>query len=122
MLNGYQISVFISFLGASFLSLTGCETTQAVRGESPSLEQQEADQVFVQERTAELVVKGITCPFCVQNIEKQLAGISGVDRVHVDLSTGRVRALLNLDEPATQGEIVSAIEDSGFTLDSIEMP
>ncbi|HED52604.1 MAG TPA: copper chaperone [Phycisphaerales bacterium] len=77
---------------------------------------------FAQARTANLWVKGLACPYCVQNVQKQIAGIEGVERVHVDLPTGQVQIQLAADHPATKEQLVRAIGDSGFTLDRIEMP
>ncbi len=73
-------------------------------------------------RTATLMVKGLACPFCVQNVDKQISAIAGVDDVTVDLDTGRVTVILSETNPASKGLLVKAIDDSGFTLDRIEMP
>ena len=58
----------------------------------------------------------------VHNIDRQLAEMTGVERVHVDLPTGEVRVALVAKHPATREQLVNAIDDSGFTLDRIEMP
>jgi len=78
--------------------------------------------VFASDRTATLWVKGLSCPYCVQNIDRQLAGMKGIDRVDVDLPTGRVRVELSAVRPSTRQQLIEAINDSGFTLDSVEMP
>ena len=77
---------------------------------------------FPADRTATLWVKGLACPYCVHNIDRQLAETTGVERVHVDLPTGKVRVALVADHPATRQQLVKVIDDSGFTLDRIEMP
>ncbi|MCH8823134.1 MAG: heavy-metal-associated domain-containing protein [Planctomycetes bacterium] len=77
---------------------------------------------FPAHRTATLWVKGLACPYCVHNIDRQLAEMTGVERVHVDLPTGEVRVALVAKHPATREQLVNAIDDSGFTLDRIEMP
>lgn len=56
------------------------------------------------------------------NVDRQLAELSGVEQVHVDLPTGKVRVALAIDQPATREQLVKAIDNSGFTLDRIEMP
>ena len=63
-------------------------------------------------------------PTCrlVHNIDRQLSGMTGVERVHVDLPTGEVRVALVAKHPATREQLIKAIDDSGFTLDRIEMP
>ena len=53
---------------------------------------------------------------------ERLSGLSGVERVHVELPTGRVRVLLDARAPASREQLVKAIDDSGFTLDRVEMP
>jgi len=77
---------------------------------------------FPADRTATLWVKGLACPYCVHNIDRQLTAMTGVERVHVNLPTGEVRVALIADRPATREKLVKAIDDSGFTLDRIEMP
>jgi len=58
----------------------------------------------------------------VHSVDRQLADLSGIEQVHVDLPTGKVRVALTIDRPATREQLVQAIDDSGFTLDRIEMP
>ena len=58
----------------------------------------------------------------MHNIDRQLAELPGVERVHVDLPTGRVSVALDAEQPASRKQLVKAIDDSGFTLDRIEMP
>jgi len=72
--------------------------------------------------TARLYVKGMSCPLCANNIDKQLLRVAGVKDVSVDLGSGEVRAKLEPANPPTRDELARAIEQSGFTLDRIEMP
>ena len=58
----------------------------------------------------------------MRNVDRQLAELSGIEQFHVDLPTGKVRVALTIDQPATREQLVKAIDDSGFTLDRIEMP
>ena len=111
------------------LMAAGCQTTprsaedtQASSDSSISQVPAEKPAVFPADRTATLWVKGLACPFCVHNIDRQLAEVDGVESVHVDLPTGKVRVALTPDHPATRQQLVEAIDDSGFTLDRIEMP
>ena len=105
------------------LLVIGCQTSPAAVNErqvsSPSAE--DAD-VFPVERTAILWVKGLACPYCVHNVDRQLAALSGVERAHVDLPTGKVSVALAAERPATREQLAKAIDHSGFTLDRIEMP
>ncbi len=113
---------------AAFLA-AGCQSSQPPAGDaqlsSSSAEAKtpvEDPAAFPADRTATLWVKGLACPYCVNNIDRQLTGMKGVQRVHVDLPTGEVRVLLLTKNSATQGQLIKAIDDSGFTLDRIEMP
>ena len=76
----------------------------------------------IESNTATLWVKGLACPFCVHNVEKQLLRVPGVERVNVVLDTGKVTAALSETTPPSESQLLAAIEDSGFTLDRIEMP
>lgn len=98
----------------------GCQTTTPAANQNNTAQEPSSD--FAPETTAFLWVKGIGCPLCVPNIEDPLTALPGVDRVHVDLSTGKVDVALNPAHPATQQALIDAIDDSGFTLDRIEMP
>lgn len=68
----------------------------------------------------ELGVDGLSCPFCVYGIEKELASIDGVETMDVDIENGvlvvHVRPGATLDEGAAR----RATEDAGFTLRSFE--
>jgi len=133
--KAFRSILLFSLIGASVFAATGCQTTPVVntndapRGDedNPSTMEQpaqtaDANDAFASERTAVLWVKGLACPFCVQNVDKQLAAVSGVELVHVDLPTGKVQVLLAADNPASQDELAAAIVSSGFTLDRAEMP
>jgi len=122
MLRALRSVPLFSLLGASAIVASGCATTPRVRdGDVPNVDVEPAD-AFSADRTAVLWVKGLACPFCVQNVDQRLAAVEGVDLVHVDLPTGKVRVLLAQDHPASQIDLTDAIAASGFTLDSIEMP
>ena len=98
------------------LTLSACQATPiagaAVSGETRQGESQ----------TAILWVKGLACPFCVHNVDKQLKRVPGVTAVHIELETGKVVVGISGDSPATEEELRDAIGASGFTLDRVEMP
>jgi len=114
------------------LSAVGCASTEvgATNGDglavttdgNTTTTQKVAINAGKESRTATLMVKGLVCPFCVQNVDKQISAIAGVDDVAVDLQTGRVTVVLSETNPASKDLLVKAIDDSGFTLDRIEMP
>jgi copper chaperone CopZ len=71
---------------------------------------------------AKLYVKGMSCPLCAHNIDRQLLKVPGVKKVTVDLGTGEVQATLAADNPPNRDQLARAVKQSGFTLDRIEMP
>jgi len=72
--------------------------------------------------SATLYVKGMSCPLCANSIDQQLMKVPGVERVKIDLGTGRVVAKLAPTATPTESQFAEAIKRSGFTLDRIEMP
>lgn len=74
------------------------------------------------ERVATLHVRGMSCPLCANNIDRQLLKIPGVERVAVNLGNGEVRVRLATSPRPTKDQLVQAIERSGFTLAGIDMP
>lgn len=72
--------------------------------------------------SATLTVGGLGCPLCANNIENKLGGMSGVQSVSVDLSTGKVRVgLWGKDKPSPL-KLAQAVRDSGFTPTQIQTP
>jgi len=100
-------------------STIGCEAPTTTSSEMSSTHQIAMNPA---KSTAILWVKGIGCPGCIPNVEGPLTKLSGVENVLVDLPTGKVTVTLASGRPATRDELKQAIVDSGFTLDSIEMP
>lgn len=106
-----------SRLFVSILSITlfgGCQTGASHVGVVADSAQQEF--------AARLYVKGMSCPLCANNIDKQLLRVPGVQSVSVDLGSGLVLARLTPNNSPTREQLVGAIVQSGFTLDRIEMP
>ena len=61
-------------------------------------------------------VKGMTCGHCVAAVTDEVAGLTGVADVAVDLASGqvRVRSEAPLDEAAVRG----AVEEAGYEVTS----
>lgn len=72
--------------------------------------------VLAQEVHFVLEVNGMSCPFCVYGIEKQLKKINGVEDVSTSLSAGKF--WVNATGPEVLSEEVARllVEDAGFTL------
>jgi mercuric ion binding protein len=75
------------------------------------------------DQCAVMWVKGMGCPGCAFQLEKQLLAVDGVQRVVVDLGTGRVEVFGSTGPDApTDRDLTEAVERSGFTLDRITRP
>jgi copper chaperone len=121
-------SMIVPTAAVSFM-IGGCQSTNAAQSDSqPSMSSTGTSpstnnsKEALASQTATLWVKGLSCPYCVNNIDRQIRAMPGVDSVNVDLPTGEVTVKLSATNPATEEQLVKAIDDSGFTLDSIEMP
>ena len=114
----------ISSIAVAALTLVGCQSTPAVDDNQAlnANETNESQARFDPDRTAVLIVKGMTCPFCTQNVDKRLEATPGVEAINIDLATGRVDVLLDPNAPATRSTLENAIATSGFTLDQIDIP
>jgi len=60
-------------------------------------------------------VDGLTCPFCVFNLEKKLKPLRNVTDVKINLKTGNAAVVLGKGRGPTVGEIKQAVRDAGFT-------
>ena len=100
-------------------ALTACQSGSASSAPSPSA----ASSVsFAMERTATIWVKGMPCPFCASNLETYIAKIDGIEKVDADLATGRVLVQVTRVEADTEAVLRKAVDDSGFSIDTIELP
>lgn len=68
---------------------------------------------------ATLVVFGLGCPLCANNLDLELGAIAGVTGVEVDLSTGEVGLSVADGASVPRSVIASTVEDAGFTLKSV---
>lgn len=71
---------------------------------------------------AVLVVHGMSCPLCANNVDKTLAAVPGVTSVLVDMGSGRATVTLDGATKVTRGQLAKAVDKSGFSLKSIETP
>jgi copper chaperone CopZ len=108
-----------SYALLSFLLVVGCESAQP-RDAFPAADP--ADQTPIAAPQAVLWVKGLSCPLCASGIDKQLLRVPGVQKVDVDLGTGRVAAAFAAEPRPSRSQLAKAVRDAGFTLDRIEVP
>jgi len=102
------------------LALLGaCASTQShtagARAEAPAENSSELEPITAESAT--LVVKGLSCPLCATNVDKQLLAVRGVSDVRVDLGSGEVTlAFSPIEQRPSRAELRRAIVDSGYTL------
>jgi copper chaperone CopZ len=64
----------------------------------------------------DLVVRGMSCPKCISNVDLQLKRIDGVANPKVDMKNGVVSVTVREGASPSRAEVARAIEDAGFTL------
>ncbi len=124
-----RLLVFVAVaLGVAGANLGGCQSTPAtvptISSDEPPAQPDKTAPTNndAHGRRATLWVKGLACPFCTYNVEKQLLRVAGVERVDVELATGKVIVNLSKTSPPGEEQLRNAIKNSGFTVDRIEMP
>ncbi len=63
----------------------------------------------------EIEVRGLTCPFCIYGVEKNLSRLSGVAGAEVSLDEGIARITLQPGQKIDPALLRKAILDAGFT-------
>ena len=63
--------------------------------------------------TKEYIVKGMNCPHCQAAVTKAIKGVTGVEEVEVDLSTGRAAVEGNHEAE----ELIKAVRNAGFDVE-----
>ena len=113
----------LSLLSATPL-LPACATTPTVDGDSsrPALSGMPARELDAPLAPGPhtLTVRGMSCPKCVSNVDKQLARLPGVDRATVDMKHGTVAIAVSGERRPTPRALANAVEDAGFTLEAID--
>jgi copper chaperone CopZ len=80
-----------------------------------------SDEVIAGDR-AVLVVHGMSCPLCANNVDEQLLAVPGVTAVSLDMGSGEATVTLDGTGRTTRGQLADAIDRSGFTLRDVRMP
>ena len=113
--------LFTAALGAAVL-LAGCQAGPPA-GPTGSDAAATAAGAPVGEASAVLYVKGLGCPGCAYQVEKQLLKIPGARGVEIDMGTGK---FVLYGEPGSlppdDRALEEAVDRSGFTLDRLERP
>lgn len=111
-----RLSLAICFAGFA-LFLSGCQASQA---RDTASDPKDAEPIAT--ASATMYVKGMSCPQCSNNIDKQLMRVSGVKAVTIDLGTGKVVTQFAESPRPSKQQLAQAVENSGFTLERIETP
>jgi len=69
-----------------------------------------------------MMVTGFACPFCANKLDKQMYKITSVQDVIIDLGTGMVEVVVDESNVPSRAAIEQAVEDAGFTLESVSFP
>ena len=99
-------------------TLSGCAS--GPRAEGPAGLTDPA--AVVESPTATLVVHGMSCPLCANNVDKQLLEVPGVSGVHVDMGTGEAKVEFLPKARVTKQQLADAVYKSGFTLAEVRVP
>ena len=126
-----HFSLFALALPCVMLAAAGCQasgpplkaadsvkaTDTVALGQAPP----PAPAIAKSSHTATLLVHGMGCPQCANNVDRQLLKVPGVESVKVDMGTGNVTVDLSPSNPPTREQLAKAIDETGFTLVSIDM-
>lgn len=69
--------------------------------------------------SAKLVVFGLSCPLCSNNLDGHLRRIDGVEEATINLDTGEVTVRLAPGHDVSGARLAQAVRDAGFTLREI---
>ncbi|MBC7833572.1 MAG: heavy-metal-associated domain-containing protein [Phycisphaerales bacterium] len=113
-------STLVTFAAAAGLALgiVGCASTSKSSNSDTAV----ADDSAIESRTTTLVVHGMSCPLCANNVDKQLLDVPGVTDVTVNMGTGEVAVALADNARVTKRQLAEAIHKSGFTLEKVRVP
>lgn len=105
-------------LGITALALSGCASGPRTDGPTGLTD----PAAVVESPTATLVVHGMSCPLCANNVDKQLLEVPGVSSVHVDMGTGEAKVEFLPKARVTKQQLADAVYKSGFTLAEVRVP
>ena len=116
--------LFRGALAAAALAVTvvaGCASAPANTA-APSATTRPIDvDAPIASDSATLVVYGLSCPQCANNVDQQLYRLPGVKGIENDLGTGEFKVTLT-PNTVTRAQLASAIEEASYTLKEIRVP
>lgn len=125
-----RLSTLTVFTSASLLALstglTGCassdsgEAGQAMAPASSATAPASYDAgAPIEASTAVLRVNGMSCPKCANNITLKLKELPSVNEVLINMGIGEVIVAFGEGTHPSRDQLASAIDNAGFTLESI---
>ncbi len=81
-----------------------------------------ATAVLADSHVYKLYVDGLACPFCAYGVEKKVGGLTGVEKVEIDIENGLVAVTLADGATLTETAAKQAVDEAGFTLRKFEAP
>ena len=110
---------FVVLMGVA-VGFVGCATNGSAQSEA-AVEAEGMDG-RIESESVTMVVRGMSCPKCADNIDLQLRSVRGVRDVAIDLGAGEVKVAVDPMVPPTRSQLAQAIRRSGFSLVSIDTP
>ena len=105
--------------------ISGCQTAPVTHNDPVQADLSATDHLLkdntpVVGSSVILVVHGMACPLCANNVNKTLMGIQGVDSAIINLEAGMVVVGIPGDIKPTRSELAKAVADSGYSLIQLE--
>ena len=74
------------------------------------------------DEAVDVKITGMTCGACTSAVEKELAGLTGIDKksISVDLAGNHAVLKVKKNDEKTRAAIKAAVEKAGFTVASID--
>ena len=82
--------------------------------------QSEHGDTVIKTDNVRLVVHGLSCPLCSNNLDGVLEKIEGVEEVAIDLKTGSVDLRLSRGHRIAEAQLAEAVAAAGFSLVEIK--
>lgn len=114
--------VFTVAAVAASAALAGCATsgTSSTSAGDSAPSAAGASTTPIATDSVTLVVYGMSCPLCANNVDGALLAVDGVSAVNVDMSTGITVVELDGSAPVSRQQLATAVDRSGFSLQRIE--
>lgn len=103
-------------VASAMLVLAGLPT--AARAQQ---ERQEPQQTVVTAgpQRIDMVVLGLSCPFCAYGLEKKLKKVEGLTDISIDFKTGKVRMEVRDGSRVSDEQLNKLVKDAGFEVKEI---